>query len=149
MVSICLATCSWAASSLDLKSSISASLSFLGTDFCIVCTWNVRVYNYNINIIIIGASEASPLVSHTWSGWYMYVVEYAGHVINLPQDVVSFAQHLSAELDASLAPRRLRHPSYYSYYNRSIHHTWCSKWCISSWCFLSLRISSWRLPICL
>ncbi len=29
--------------------------------------------------------------------------EYAGHVINLPQDVVSFAQYLSAELDASLA----------------------------------------------
>ncbi len=27
--------------------------------------------------------------------------EYAGHVINLPQDVVSFAQYLSAELDAS------------------------------------------------
>ncbi len=37
--------------------------------------------------------------------------EYAGHVINLPQDVVSFAQYLSAELDASLAPWRLRHPS--------------------------------------
>ncbi len=36
--------------------------------------------------------------------------EYAGHVINLPQDVVSFAQYLSAELDASLAPWRLRHP---------------------------------------
>ena len=37
--------------------------------------------------------------------------EYAGHVINLPQDVVSFTQYLSAELDASLAPWRLRHPS--------------------------------------
>ena len=37
--------------------------------------------------------------------------EYAGHVINLPQDVVSFAQYLSAELDASLAPWRLCHPS--------------------------------------
>ncbi len=34
--------------------------------------------------------------------------EYAGHVINLPQDVVSFAQYLSAELDASLAPWRLQ-----------------------------------------
>ena len=41
--------------------------------------------------------------------------EYAGHVINLPQDVVSFAQYLSAELDASLAPWRLRHPSYYTF----------------------------------
>ncbi len=38
--------------------------------------------------------------------------EYAGHVINLPQDVVSFAQYLSAELDALLTPWRLRHPSY-------------------------------------
>ncbi len=37
--------------------------------------------------------------------------EYAGHVINLPQDVVSFAQYLSADLDASLAPWRLCHPS--------------------------------------
>ena len=41
--------------------------------------------------------------------------EYAGHVINLPQDVVSFAQYLSAELDASLAPWYLRHPSYYTF----------------------------------
>ncbi len=37
--------------------------------------------------------------------------EYAGHVINLPQDVVSFAQYLSAELDASLAcPMALASP---------------------------------------
>ncbi len=39
---------------------------------------------------------------------------YTGHVINLPQDVLSFAQflpRLPAKLDASLSPWRLRHPS--------------------------------------
>ncbi len=62
--------------------------------------------------------------------------EYAGHVINLPQDIVSFAQYLSAELDASLAPWRLRHPSYILIHNR---HS-CS---LFRWVWLTLLWGRW------
>ena len=55
------------------------------------------------------ANNACLSIDYHLHGQY----EFAGHVINLPQDVVSFAQYLSAELDASLAPWRLRHPSLY------------------------------------
>ncbi len=60
-------------------------------------------------MLFISISAVMPIMSIYRLPLGQY--EYAGHVINLPQDVVSFAQYLSAELDASLAPWRLRHPS--------------------------------------
>ncbi len=61
-------------------------------------------------MLFISISAVMPIMSIYRLPLGQY--KYAGHVINLPQDVVSFAQYLSAELDASLAPWRLRHPSF-------------------------------------